>query len=141
MSSINKVIVVGRVGRDAEVRYAGNGNAVANLSVATSESWTDKGSGEKREETEWHRVVLFGKSAEIAGRYATKGALVGVEGKLKTKKWTDKDGVEKYTTEILADRLQLLGGGAREDRSNDRPAEPQRKPTQSVEDMSDDIPF
>jgi len=109
MASVNKVILLGNLGRDPETRYTTGGDAVTNLNIATSEQWKDKG-GEKQERTEWHRVVLFGRQAEIAGEYLKKGRSVYIEGRLQTRKYTDKDGVEKYSTEIVADRMQLLGG-------------------------------
>src|SRR5437588_12770489 len=109
MASVNKVILIGNLGRDPETRYTTGGDAVTNLNIATSEQWKDK-SGEKQERTEWHRVVLFGRQAEVAGEYLKKGRSVYIEGRLQTRKYTDKDGVEKYPTEILADRMQLLGG-------------------------------
>ena len=110
MASVNKVILLGNLGRDPETRYTTGGDAVCNLSIATSEQWKDK-NGEKQERTEWHRVVLFGRQAELAGEYLKKGRSVYVEGRLQTRKYTDKDGVEKYSTEIVGDRMQLLGGG------------------------------
>jgi single-strand DNA-binding protein len=110
MASVNKVILLGNLGRDPETRYTTGGDAVTNLNIATSEQWKDK-SGEKQERTEWHRVVLFGRQAEIAGEYLKKGRSVYIEGRLQTRKYTDKDGVEKYSTEIVADRMQLIGGG------------------------------
>ena len=109
MASVNKVILLGNLGRDPETRYTTDGGAVTNLNIATSEQWKDK-SGEKQERTEWHRVVLFGRTAEIAGEYLKKGRSVYIEGRLQTRKYTDKDGVEKYSTEIVADRMQLIGG-------------------------------
>ena len=111
MASINKAIIIGTLGRDPEIRYMESGDAICNISVATSESWKDK-SGEKQERTEWHRVSMFGKLAEIAGQYLAKGSSVYLEGKLQTRKWNDKDGNERYTTEIIADRMQMLGGKA-----------------------------
>ena len=108
MASVNKVILIGNLGRDPETRYTTGGDAVTNLNLATSEQWKDK-NGEKQERTEWHRVVLFGRQAEIAGEYLKKGRSVYIEGRLQTRKYTDKDGVEKYSTEIVADRMQLLG--------------------------------
>jgi single-strand DNA-binding protein len=108
MASVNKVILIGNLGRDPETRYTTGGDAVTNLNIATSEQWKDK-SGEKQERTEWHRVVLFGRQAEIAGEYLKKGRSVYIEGRLQTRKYTDKDGVEKYTTEVVGDRMQLLG--------------------------------
>ncbi len=109
MASVNKVILLGNLGRDPETRYTANGDAVTNLNIATSEQWKDK-SGEKQERTEWHRVVLFGRQAEVANEYLKKGRSVYIEGRLQTRKYTDKDGIEKYSTEIVADRMQLIGG-------------------------------
>jgi single-strand DNA-binding protein len=108
---INKVILVGNLGADPEVRYTGGGTAIASLRIATSEQWTDKQSGQKQERTEWHRVKLFGRLAEIAGEYLKKGRQVYIEGSLRTDKYTDKDGVERYSTDIIANDLQMLGGG------------------------------
>jgi single-strand DNA-binding protein len=108
MASVNKVILIGNLGRDPETRYTTGGDAVTNLRLATTETWKDK-SGEKQEKTEWHSVVLFGRQAEIAGEYLKKGRSVYIEGRLQTRKYTDKEGVEKYATEIVADRMQLLG--------------------------------
>ena len=110
MASVNKVILLGNLGRDPETRYTTGGDAVTNLNIATNEQWKDK-NGEKQERTEWHRVVLFGRQAEVAGEYLKKGRSVYIEGRLQTRKYTDKDGVEKYSTEIVADRMQLVGGG------------------------------
>ncbi len=110
MASVNKVIIIGNLGRDPEVRYTPNGSAVCNVGIATTRNWKNKESGERQEETEWHRVVFFDRLAEIAGEYLKKGKPVYVEGRLRTRKWTDKDGVEKYTTEIYAEQMQLLGG-------------------------------
>ena len=110
MASINKVILIGNLGRDPEVRYTPNGAAVCNVSVATTRNWKDKNSGDKVEETEWHRVVFYDRLAEIAGEYLKKGRPVYVEGRLKTRKWQDKDGKDNYTTEIVAEQMQLLGG-------------------------------
>jgi single-strand DNA-binding protein len=110
MASINKVIVIGNLGRDPEVRYTPSGAAVCNVSVATTRNWKDKTSGDKVEETEWHRVVFYDRLAEIAGEYLKKGRSVYVEGRLKTRKWADKDGKDNYTTEIVAEQMQLLGG-------------------------------
>ena len=151
---VNKVILVGNLGRDPEVRYSPNGQAVANVTLATSESWKDKTSGEKQEKTEWHRVVFFGRLAEIAGEYLKKGAQIYVEGRLQTRKWTDKDGHDRYTTEIVANDMQMLGsrGGAgvpsNDSFNQDQPAETAagsgtRKPTTTVAggDFDDDIPF
>lgn len=111
---INKVIILGTLGQDPEVKYMPSGGAVCNLSLATSEQWNDKATGEKKEQTEWHRVVIFGKLAEVAGEYLRKGSQVYVEGKLRTRKWTDQSGVEKYTTEIVLQQMngvmQMIGG-------------------------------
>ena len=150
MASVNKVIVVGNLGRDPETRYMPDGAAITNVSVATSFQWTDKASGEKKEETEWHRVVFRGKLAEVAGEYLKKGSQVYVEGRLRTRKWQDKEGQDKYTTEIVADRMQMLGSrsGAGEPRGEPmepRAAEPKpaaaKKPASKFDDMEDDIPF
>ena len=110
---VNKVILVGKLGQDPEVRYAANGNAIANISIATSEAWRDKATGEQKEKTEWHRVVIFGKLAEIAGEYLKKGSQVYIEGALQTRKWTDNQGVERYSTEVVVNIggvMQMLGG-------------------------------
>lgn len=145
---VNKVILIGNLGKDPEVRYAPNGSAVANITIATSESWKDKNSGEKQEKTEWHRVVFFGKLAEIAGEYLKKGSQVFVEGRLQTRKWQDKDGKDRYTTEIVANELQMLGsrGGAgvpSDSFSQDVPY-PEDKPSSAgkmTDELDDDIPF
>src|ERR1700716_4017168 len=159
MASVNKVIIVGNLGRDPEVRYTPNGSAVCNVSVATTRSWKNKESGDKSEETEWHRVVFNDRLAEIAGEYLKKGRSVYVEGRLKTRKWTDKDGIEKYTTEIIANEMQMLGGregmgggseeggGGKERQARppaSRPAaatKPAAKSSTGFDDMDDDIPF
>lgn len=107
---VNKVILIGNLGNDPEVKYMPSGNAVANVSIATTESWKDKGSGEKQERTEWHRVAFYGRLAEIVGEYLKKGSQVYVEGSLRTRKWQDKDGQDRYTTEIIANDMQMLGG-------------------------------
>ena len=109
MASVNKVILVGNLGRDPETRYMPDGNALCNLNLATTYSWKDKASGDKKEETEWHRVTLRNRLAEIAGEYLKKGSPVYIEGRLRTRKWTDKENIERYTTEIVADSMQLLG--------------------------------
>jgi len=109
MASVNKVILVGNLGRDPETRYSTSGAAICNITVATSRQWKDKTTGEKREETEWHRVVFYDRLAEIAGEYLKKGRPVYVEGRLKTRKWQDKEGQDRYTTEIIAEEMQLLG--------------------------------
>jgi single-strand DNA-binding protein len=109
MASVNKVIIVGNLGRDPETRYMPSGDAITNIAVATTDKWKDKATGEQKEATEWHRISFFGKLAEIAGQYLKKGSQVYIEGKLRTRKYTDKDGVEKYSTEIVADSMQMLG--------------------------------
>ncbi len=171
MASVNKVILLGNLGRDPETRYTTGGDAVTNLNIATSEQWKDK-SGEKQEKTEWHRVVLFGRQAEIAAEYLKKGRSVYIEGRLQTRKYTDKDGVEKYSTEIVGDRMQLIGGaregggdgdfsseggvrgaggaaggsggGARRESGgagSGAGAKPASAPKKNVDDFDDDIPF
>jgi single-strand DNA-binding protein len=109
MASVNKVILVGNLGKDPETRYAPNGDAICNITLATTDSWKDKTTGEKKEMTEWHRVVFFNRLAEIAGQYLRKGSAVYVEGSLRTRKWQDKEGQDRYTTEIRADQMQMLG--------------------------------
>src|SRR3989304_4058074 len=109
MASVNKVILIGNLGRDPETRYMPNGEAVANITVATTESWKDKASGEKQEKTEWHRVTFYRRLAEIVGEDLRKGSQVYIEGRLETRKWQDKEGKDRYTTEIIADRMQMLG--------------------------------
>jgi len=153
---VNKVILVGNLGKDPEVRYLPNGGAVANITLATSESWRDKATGEQKEKTEWHRVVLFGKLAEIAGEYLRKGSQVYIEGKLTTRKWADQAGVEKYTTEIhvnVGGVLQMLGGKTENSASqsgsqSNKPqqqgrqqANPQSEPPMNFDDDDTDIPF
>lgn len=138
MSSVNKVILIGHLGRDPEVRAFHSGDQVCNVTIATSEKWKDKQSGEMREATEWHRVMFGGKLAEIAGQYLRKGSLVYVEGSIKTRKYT-QDGVEKYATEIRADKMQMLGGKPEE---GQRPAKPAARPQSGGGiDMDTDIPF
>jgi single-strand DNA-binding protein len=156
MASVNKVILVGNLGRDPETRYMPDGAAITNVSIATSLQWTDKTSGEKKEETEWHRVVFRARLAEIAGEYLKKGSQVYVEGRLRTRKWQDKEGQDRYTTEIVADSMQMLGSraGSGEPRTEShaepkshaegKPAEAKaaaKKPAGKFDDMEDDIPF
>jgi single-strand DNA-binding protein len=151
VASVNKVILVGNLGRDPETRYSADGAAITSASIATTDKWKDKATGEQKEATEWHRLVFFGRLAEIAGEYLRKGGSVYVEGKLRTRKWTDKEGVERYTTEIVVDQLQMLGGRRDDDGADtDRPASqrapspaprPAGKPATSIADMDDDIPF
>ena len=143
MASVNKVILVGNLGADPETRYMPNGDAVANIRLATTESWKDKDSGEKKEITEWHRVVFYRKLAEIVGQYLKKGSAVYIEGRIRTRKWQDKEGQERYTTEIEANEMQMLGG---KPSGESAPSEkPQRNaqgaPKASISDMDDDIPF
>ena len=151
MAGINKVILVGNLGAKPEIKYASNGNAISNLSVATSESWTDKSTGQKQERTEWHRVSLFGKLAEIAGQYLDKGSKVYVEGKLQTRKWQDQNGQDRYTTEVVVSgfngTLQMLdrrddssSSTPSEDVNEKDPAKPSIKPV-SKDEFEDDIPL
>ncbi len=139
---INKVIIVGNVGGDPETRYMPSGSAVTNLTVATNESWKDKQTGEQKERTEWHRVAMFNRLAEIAAEYLRKGSQVYIEGKLRTRKWQDKNGQDRYTTEIIADEMQMLGGrgGAGAPMSDQGPP-PSPPPQSSSDDFDDDIPF
>ncbi|HEY4542710.1 MAG TPA: single-stranded DNA-binding protein [Noviherbaspirillum sp.] len=160
MASVNKVIIVGNLGRDPETRYMPSGDAITNIAVATTDKWKDKSSGEQKEATEWHRIAFFGKLAEIAGQYLKKGSQVYIEGKLRTRKWADKEGVERYTTEIVADTMQMLGsrqgmgggasmgdeyGSAPAPRQNQAPAggapRGNTRPAPNFSDMDDDIPF
>jgi single-strand DNA-binding protein len=165
MASVNKVILVGNLGRDPEVRTFPNGDRVANVTIATTANWKDKQSNEMREATEWHRIVFNGRLAEIVEQYLRKGAQIYVEGSLRTRKWTDKDGIEKYTTEIRADQMQMLGsrqgmgepGQGDDDGGYGRPAPvgrpaaaparavasaaPSARPPSGFDDMDDDIPF
>jgi len=167
MASVNKVIIVGNLGRDPEVRYMPSGDAIANIAVATSYKSKDRNTGEQKELTEWHRISFFGRLAEIVGQYLKKGSSVYVEGRLQTRKYTDKDGVEKYATDIIAENMQMLGGrqgmggdggmddggsgGGSYDSAPSRPAprqappapaaRPAPKPAPNFSDMDDDIPF
>ena len=167
MASVNKVILVGNLGRDPEVRYSPDGAAICNVTIATSSQWKDKNTGERREETEWHRVVFYNRLAEIAGEYLRKGRPVYVEGRLKTRKWQGQDGQDRYTTEIVADQMQMLGGrdgggdtsmgggmGGGSDFNSPppqrqqrpaapapRPAAPQAPAAANLADLDDDIPF
>jgi single-strand DNA-binding protein len=140
MRGVNKAIIVGTLGKDPEMRYMPSGSAVANLSVATSEQWKDKQSGEKQERTEWHRVAIFGKLAEIAGEYLRKGSQVYLEGKIQTRKWQDKEGKDRYSTEIVADTMQMLGG-KRSDRSQQSSGETSGTDAPPPGDFDDEIPF
>ncbi len=157
MASVNKVILVGNLGKDPETRYMPEGGAITNITLATTSTWKDKTSGDKKEETEWHRVAFFGRLAEIAGEYLKKGSPVYVEGRIKTRKWQDKEGNDRYTTEVIADSMQLLGskrdntGGGSADTTRDSSTESGRaegsgkpaakKPAGQINDMDDDIPF
>ena len=132
---VNKVILVGNVGNDPEVRYTANGQAIANLSIATSEVWRDKATGEKQERTEWHRVVFFGKAAKIVRDYVKKGAKLYVEGALRTRKWEDKNGAERYTTEVVSSDLQMI------DARTDQSIVEAPQMHGSADDLMDDIPF
>lgn len=148
MASVNKVILVGNLGADPDQRFLQNGDAVCNIKIATSEQWKDKQTGDKKEATEWHRVVFFRRLAEIAGQYLAKGSSVYVEGSLKTRKWQDKDGSDRYTTEIVGSEMKMLGGksGDGEPRQSPRAERPQaqgapskKKPT--FDDSDEDLPF
>jgi len=159
MASVNKVILVGNLGRDPETRYMPDGAAITNVSLATTFAWNDKQSGEKKEETEWHRIVFRGRLAEIVGEYLKKGSQVYVEGRLRTRKWQDKEGHDRYTTEIVGDTMQMLGsragaGEARGEARGEAKPEPKGeapakaaakaapdKPAGKFDDMEDDIPF
>jgi len=159
MAGVNKVIIVGNLGNDPEVRYSNNGAAIANISVATSDSWKDKNTGEKQEKTEWHRVVMFNRLGEIAGEYLRKGSKVYIEGKLQTRKWQDQSGQDKYTTEIVANEMQMLdsrgsnmgqGGSSgyqapsqsapQQQGGGQAPQQPASQPA-PANDFDDDIPF
>jgi single-strand DNA-binding protein len=149
MASVNKVILIGNLGKDPEVRYMPSGRAVANVTLATSESWKDKNSGEKQERTEWHNVVFYSPLAEIAGQYLRKGSQVFVEGCLQTRKWQDKNGQDRYTTEIIANEMKMLGGRKEGDysgyASSPEPKPPaattRATPSKKGEEYDDDIPF
>ena len=156
MASVNKCIFIGNLGRDPEIRYMPDGGAVANFSIACTENFKDK-SGAKQEKTEWVRIVMFGKLGEIAGEYLKKGSSVYIEGRMQTRKWTNKEGQDQYTTEIVADRMQMLGGRSGgsntfevlggDDESSSSPAPRQQapagnsRPSSSIDDLDDDIPF
>ena len=160
MAGVNKVILVGNLGNDPDIRYAASGMAIANISLATSDSWKDKNTGEMQEKTEWHRVVFFNRLAEIVGQYLHKGSQIYVEGRLQTKKWTDKSGMDRYTTEVVAGEMKMLGrrqdGGVSTNReptpsdpsfdqspsqSSQAPATPDAAQPPSDTDFDDDIPF
>ena len=151
MASLNKVILIGNLGADPETRYTTSGDAVCNIRLATTDTWRDKASGEQRESTEWHRVVFYRRLAEIAGQYLKKGSQVYIEGRIKTRKWQDKDGQERYTTEVEATEMKMLGRreGQGEPANRDDPFAPaaaaggnaNRRPPANVADLDDDIPF
>lgn len=151
---VNKVILVGNLGNDPEVRYTANGAAITTISVATSESWKDKQTGELQERTEWHRVKFFGRLAEIAGEYLKKGRQVYIEGSIRTDKWTDKEGIDRYSTDVIANEMQMLGGpggggmddgGGRGGMQRQAPRQqgpgPSRQPAPPADDFEDEIPF
>ncbi|MBL8405226.1 MAG: single-stranded DNA-binding protein [Dechloromonas sp.] len=154
MASVNKWIGIGNLGRDPETRYTASGEAICNFSIACTENWKDKQTGERKEMTEWVRISAFGKLAEICSQYLKKGSQVYVEGSLRTRKWTDKDGQERYTTEIRCDDMKMLGsrqgmgapaggggGGGYDEPTDYSPAPPKNKPKPSFDDLGDDIPF
>ena len=154
MASVNKWIGIGNLGRDPESRYTASGEAICNFSIACTETWKDKQTGERKEMTEWVRISAFGKLAEICSQYLKKGSQVYVEGSLRTRKWTDKDGQERYTTEIRCDDMKMLGsrqgmgapaggggGGGYDEPTDYAPAPPKNKPKPSFDDIGDDIPF
>ena len=148
MASVNKTILLGNCGRDPSVRYTTDGQAVTSVALATSSQWKDKASGEKREETEWHNLVFYGRLAEVAGEYLKKGSSIYVEGRLKTRKWEDKNQVTRYTTEVICDNLQMLTskGDRNEHSAPAAPAPAAQQPTSTrpaahLADMDDDIPF
>jgi len=138
MASVNKVILIGNLGKDPETRYMSNGEAVTNITLATTDTWKDK-NGEKQEKTEWHRVTFYRKLAEIAGEYLKKGRSVYVEGRLETRKWTDENGVDRYTTDIIANSMQMLGGKKDSAESNDSGGS--KSSAESFSDLDDDIPW
>ena len=151
MASVNKWIGIGNIGKEPEMKYTASGEAICNFSIACSESWKDKATGEKKELTEWVRISFFGKLAEICGQYLKKGSQVYVEGSIRTRKWTDKDGQERYTTEIRGDEMKMLGsrqgigapagGGYDSEPTDYAPAQAKNKPKPSFDDLGDDIPF
>lgn len=138
MASVNRVLLIGNLGRDPELKYLPSGDAVCNFSIATSEIWKDK-AGEKQEATEWHRISFFGKAAEVCGKYLTKGSTVYIEGSIRTRKWTDKDGTEKYSTEIKGERMQMLGGKPAQGDAEEKPAP--AKAASKFDDLESDLPF
>lgn len=141
MATVNLVIIVGYLGQDPEIRYTQNGKAVANLSVATTETWKDKGSGEKHEKTEWHRVILWGRQAEVAGEYLKKGSQVFIRGRNETRKWQDKDGKDRYTTEVQASEMKMMGRKGDGPSGQSKPAPDPKQTADLADDWDDDIPF
>lgn len=143
MASVNKAIIIGNLGSDPEVRHLSNGDSVANVSIATTESWKDKTTGEKKEITEWHKVVFFRKLAEIVGQYLVKGSSVYIEGRIRTRKWQDKDGNDRYTTEIEANEMKMLGGKQQqpEQAAQNKPEVRKTAAYSGFDDMDDDIPY
>ena len=138
MASLNKATLIGHLGSEPEIRYMPSGDAVANVSLATTESWRDKASGEQKESTEWHRLTMFGRLAEIAQQYLHKGSMIYVEGRIKTKKYTDKDGIERYSTGIEVTTLKMLGGKSDGQQTSNQAAQTRNT---TVNDLEDDIPF
>lgn len=143
MASLNRVTLIGNLGRDPQVRHTQDGLAIANISLATTVSWKDKKSGERRDDTEWHRAVLYGRTAEIAAEFLKKGSPIYIEGRLRTRKWQDKEGYERITTEVIAEQMQMLGGrsGARSEFDDNVPAMKQEDLESAPELEEDDIPF
>ena len=155
MASLNRVTLIGHLGADPEVRYTQNREAIATIRIATTETYKDKSSGERKETTEWHRIVFFNRMAEVVGEYLKKGSPIYVEGRIQTRKWQDKEGQDRYTTEIEATEMQMLGGrqgmgapassgggsGSYDDQADYAPAPPKNRPKPSFDDLGDDIPF
>ncbi|MBM7064309.1 single-stranded DNA-binding protein [Neisseria elongata] len=147
--SLNKAILIGRLGRDPEVRYMPNGEAVCNFSIATSETWNDRQTGQKTERTEWHNITLYRRTAEVAGQYLKKGSLIYIEGRIQSCKYTGKDGIERTAYEIIGNEMKMLGGkaeGSSENTNTAEPPDPPRRqapaaPAQPVDDIDDDVPF
>ena len=138
---VNKVIIVGTLGADPDTSYAPSGSAITKLSIATNESWKDKETGEQKEKTEWHRISMFGRLAEISAEYLRKGSQVYIEGKLATNKWQDKEGNDRWTTEIIANQMQMLGGRPTGNATSSKSNENQQSPPAGADDFDDDIPF
>lgn len=140
MAGINKAILIGNLGRDPELRYTQNGQAVANFTLATTESWTDKASGQKQERTEWHKIVAWGRTGELCAQYLSKGRTVYIEGRIQTREWEDKEGQKRWTTEVNAQTVQFLGGPRTADAEN-TPADASAPPASTGPSPDDDIPF